>query len=114
MARHLVLYGVLILWLGSMRLSSAEAAVDRALRAAVADALHLAGLSMKEAAAIMQTDEANFRNRMHGRNGLHLSLNQLALLPWEFWFRFAPSLIYVITRRHLSEVADDLGIRRSA
>lgn len=87
---------------------------DQALGQAVADALHLARLTVKEAASLMATDESQLRKQLRGEPSHHVSLTRLCRLPMPFWLAFIPALTSLVMRRHLTELVGDAQSRRSA
>jgi hypothetical protein len=88
--------------------------LEQVLGEAVLRSLEGARLTVKEAAAIMKIDESQLRHGLRGEKGYHLSLNRLARLPFVFWLHFSPALVYLVAKRNASDIAEDLGLKRSA
>jgi hypothetical protein len=107
---------VLGVWAVGMRLMAAQPddALDELLGASVLLALQQARITTKEAAALMKIDESQLRHGMRGEKGYHLSLNRLMRLPFAFWLHFSPAIIYLVAKKNVSDIAEDLGLRKSA
>ena len=71
---------------------------DVDLATVVSDALTHAGLSHKEAAAVMGVDKAHWSRQLNGADGQHISLQRLTKLPRLFWLEL------------LQQLADPLGV----
>lgn len=105
----------LVFWiLGVKAMSFDSSTLDELLGDAVLAALMLAKITIKEAALVMEIDEAQFRRQLQGGvgKGSHLSLNRLIRLKFEFWVWFSPSLIYLVAKRNVREIAEDLHLRK--
>ena len=87
---------------------------ERLLGAAVLEGLDHAKLTVKEAACLMHWDESNLRKSLRGEPGHHMNLTRLLRLPVSFWMWFLPTLTYLVMRQNVTQVAEDLGLRRSA
>lgn len=81
---------------------------------AVIRSLEAARLTIKEAASLMKIDESQLRHGLRGEKGYHLSLNRLVRLPFAFWMHFSPELVYLTAKRNALNIAEDLGLKRSA
>lgn len=86
--------------------------LERDLGQAVLDSLDRAQITVKEAAAIMRLDEANFRKQLRGEPSNHISLTRLLRLPYRFWLWLSPSLIYIVAKRNAEEIAVSIGLRQ--
>jgi hypothetical protein len=86
----------------TVRNSEAAPLQDLDLATAVSQALTRAGLSHKEAAALMNLDRAHWSRQINGNDGQHISLQRLTKLPRQFWLelfhQFAPSLGIIVAR----------------
>lgn len=82
--------------------------IERMLGQAVADALHAAHISIKEAATCMKLDEAQFRRQLRAEPSQQLSLTRLIRLPFSVWLFFGPSLIQIVYRKRLEEFAESV------
>lgn len=82
--------------------------------ATVADALARSHITVKEAAAIMSIDESQLRHGLRGEKGYHISLARLAMMPMDFWAHFWPSVAYLVAKKNVNAIVEDMGLRRSA
>ncbi len=98
---------LLILRCSAMDLSSLEAVIGQAVR----ESLLLAGITEEQAADLMQMDLSALRKCLRGEGRLQLGVARLLRLPFGFWLRFSPSLMYLVAKQHASQIADDLGIK---
>lgn len=62
----------------------------------------------------MAIDESQLRHGLRGEKGYHLSLNRLVRLPFGFWLHFSPTLTYLVAKKHTTEIAEDIGLRKRA
>jgi hypothetical protein len=113
-AHHELVSSVMVFfWLLMMRCGAMDTTdLERVLGQAVNDALHLARLTPKFAADAMRWDEKDFYKAMRGER--HMDLTRLCRLPFSFWLFFSPTLLYLVAKKHATEVAEDLGFRHSA
>jgi len=81
---------------------------------AVLSALESARITIKEAVAIMAVDESQFRKALRGEGYRHVSLNHLLKLPFSFWLHFSPTLMYLVAKKNMVEIAETVGLRKSA
>lgn len=86
--------------------------LEKLLGQTVLQALEHARLTVKEACALMRVDEGHFRKGLRADEGSHISLTRLVRLPFTFWLAFTPSLIYLVAKTHVHEIAEDLGLRK--
>lgn len=100
----------LLLWLLLMRLSAVETdTLERLLAHAVVDALHMARVSRKEAAALMKVDYQQLGRQLRAEPGEHLSLTKMMrLCGTSFWFWFGPSLMLLVAREGYANLAETL------
>jgi hypothetical protein len=93
----------------TVRNSEAAPLQDLDLATAVSQALTRAGLSHKEAAALMNLDRAHWSRQINGNDGQHISLQRLTKLPRQFWVEFlqqlAPALDLVVGQPDVSDRA---------
>lgn len=89
--------------------SDAAPLQDIDLATAVSLALTRAGLSHKEAAALMGVDRPQWSRQINGNDGQHISLQRLTKLPRQFWLellqQLAPSLGIVVGHPDVSDRA---------
>lgn len=103
------------LWMFGLRMSAQSSDdLEVTLGAAVSLSFAHARLTTKEAAALMRIDESQLRHCLRGDKGYHLSLNRLLRLPFGFWLHFGPALIYLVAKKNMTEIAEDLGFKRPA
>lgn len=100
----------LVIGLLAMKLSAMDTeTLERLLAHAVVDALHLSGLSRKEAADLMLLDYHQFCRQLRAERGAHLSLTRLMrLCGTRFWLFFGPSLMLLVARDGYANIADTL------
>jgi transcriptional regulator with XRE-family HTH domain len=79
------------------------------LASAISLALTRAGLSHKEAAALMGVDRPQWSRQLNGNDGQHISLQRLTKLPRQFWLellqQIAPALGIVIAHPDIADRA---------
>lgn len=82
---------------------------DLDLATAISLALTRAGLSHKEAAALMGVDRPQWSRQINGSDGQHVSLQRLTKLPRQFWLellqQLAPALGIVIAHPDIADRA---------
>ena len=87
--------------------SDAAPLQDLDLATAVSLALTRAGLSHKEAAAIMGVDRPQWSRQINGNDGQHMSFQRMTKLPRAFWLellqQLAPALGIVIAHPDLAD-----------
>lgn len=88
--------------------------LDQLLGEAVASALISAGITVKQAVALMAIDETQFRKALKGEGYRNLSLNHLVKLPWAFWLYFGPTLMWLVAKKHATEIAETVTLRERA
>lgn len=93
--------------------ASSTDALEQALGDAVREALHLAKLTEKNAADVMRMDESHLRKALRGEPSHHISLTRLVRLPFTFWLYFSPSLIYLVAKQNVHDIAEDMGLTKS-
>jgi hypothetical protein len=104
-----------ILWALTMRATvTATQDLEQVMCEAVIRSLENARITIKEAAALMKIDESQLRHGLRGEKGYHLSLNRLIRLPFAFWLHFSPALVYLSAKQNAEDIAEDLGLKRSA
>ncbi len=97
----------LLLRATALDLSALEAVLGQAVR----DALMLARISEEQAATLMQMNESALRKCLRGEGQLQLGVARLLRLPFAFWLHFSPSLMYLVAKKNMTEIANDLGIK---
>ncbi len=90
------------------------APLEQVLGDAVLASLDAARITVKEAASLMKIDESQLRKGLRGEPSHHLSLNRLVRLPFGFWLHFSPTLTYLVAKKNVTEIAEDLGLRKGA
>lgn len=81
---------------------------------AIAESLALAKVTVKEAASICGMSEPNFYRAISGERYRSLSLASLMKLPYRFWLHFGPQIMWLVAKKHAQEIAETIGLRRSA
>ena len=71
----------------------------------------LAGITEKQAADLMGMDPSNLRKALRGEGQLQIGVARLMRLPFAFWMRFSPTLLYLVAQKHVTEIAEDLGVK---
>lgn len=105
----------MVVWVLLVQLTAASTdELEKILAAAVLESLERARITTKEAAALMKLDESNLRKQLRGEPANHISLTRLIRLPWSFWLWFSPSLAYLVAKKNTMEIAETLGLRKSA
>lgn len=106
---------VIALWLLGLRCSAMDLeSLEVLLGNAVLSALESAKVTVKEAGALMVLDESTLRKAIRGEKSHHWSLNRLMKLPFSFWLHFGPTLLWLVAKRNAQEIAETVGLRRSA
>ena len=82
--------------------------LEQMLSAAVLDALNAAHLTVKEAAYYMHIDPEQLRRQLKNEPKQYLSLLKLLSLPFGFWLAFSPSLIAIVYRKRMRDMAETL------
>lgn len=106
-----IFYAAVVLWMVAMKLSAMDTeTLERLLAHAVVEALHMAQLSRKEAAALMGVDYAQFGRQLRAEPGAHFNLTKLMRLAGtSFWVWFGPALILLVARERYAEFAETLS-----
>lgn len=100
----------LVLWLLLQRLQALDTSeLEKLLAQSVADALHNARICTKEAAGAMGISDSLLARQLRGEPGQHLSLTKLIRLPWEFWLWFGPTLMWLVAKKRINELADEVS-----
>lgn len=84
------------------------------LNAAIRECLVLSQITDKEAASLCGMSYQNFNRALSGEAYRSLSLAHLFQLPWRFWLRFGPMLMWMVAKKHAEEIAETFSIKRSA
>jgi hypothetical protein len=95
---------------GAMELSS----IEKLLGEAVLLSLQNARITVDQAADAMKMHPSQLHKCLRGDASHHFSLNRLLRLPWEFWFFFSSSLVYLVAKKRAAEIADTFGLSRAA
>lgn len=97
-----------------MQLSCMETdELEKLVAEAVVNAMHMAGLTGKELAAIMRIDEAQLRRQLKPEPYQHLSLARV-VRAWQLWPYLGPALLTIIAKRRWAEVLEDTkSVRRA-
>lgn len=90
-----------------MDLTDLEAVLGQAVR----DALRAARITEEQAAPLMKMDLAALRRCLRGEGRLQLGVARLMRLPFVFWLTFAPTLMYLVAKINVEQIADDFGLR---
>ncbi len=107
--------GVLIVWVVGMKCAAMDLAeMDRALGEAVLAALTAINMTVKEAAAIMQMNESQFRKALQGLGQRHLALNHLIKLGPVFMVHLTGSLMWLTAKQRAQEIVETVSVRRGA
>lgn len=104
-------YGAfVVLWVCAMKLSAMDTeTLERLLAHAVVDALHMAQISRKEAAALMRMDVGQLNRQLRAEPMQHISLTRLMrLCGTSFWLFFGPCLLLIVARERYVEFAETL------
>lgn len=105
----------LIAWVLCLKCSAMDLSnMDVVLGQTVQSALVSAGITIKEAIALMDIDETQFRKALRGEGYRLLALNHLIKLPYRFWLAFGPTLMWLVAKKNAIEIAETLGVRTSA
>lgn len=105
---------VVIVFLLAIRASAMDLTyLETVLGQAVRDALMLARITEEQAADLMQMDLSALRKCLRGEGRLQLGIARLMRLPFSFWLHFSPTLMYLVAKKNITEIADDLGIKRN-
>lgn len=107
----LVHIALVVLWLAAMKLSAMDTeTLERLLAHAVVDALHMAQISRKEAAALMRIDIGQLNRQLRAEPHQHISLTRLMrLCGTSFWLWFGPALLLIVARERYQEFAETLS-----
>lgn len=112
---HATVTVLIVAWLLCLRFAAATTSdLEKLLGLAVLDALDATKLTVKEACGLMRTDYYHFMQALKGEPGRHISLTCLVRLPFTFWMAFLPILTYLIAKQNITDIAESLGVRRSA
>jgi hypothetical protein len=111
---HLVLQIlVVVVSVGFRMLAAADTTeLERLLSASVLDALNAAHLSVKEAAHYMRIDPEQLRRQLKNEPKQYLALLKLLSLPFGFWLAFSPSLIAIVYRKRMQDMAETFAEMR--
>jgi len=90
----------------AMDLSHLEAVLGEAVR----DSLRSARITEDVAAELMLMDVAAFRRCLRGESRLQLGVARLMRLPFVFWLHFSPTLMYLVAKQNITQIADDFGL----
>lgn len=105
----------LVVWVLCLKCAALDLEpLEQVLGDAVLSALESARITVKEAVAIMAIDESQFRKALRGEGYRHISLNHLLKLPFSFWLAFSPTLMYLVAKKNMVEIAETVGLRRNA
>lgn len=105
----------LVLWVFLMKAMATDLRqLEILLGATVRDCLRRANITEEQAAAIMEIDLSQFRKCLRGEGRLQLGIARLLRLGMVFMSYLAPMLLYHAARLHAEQMAEDLGLRKSA
>jgi hypothetical protein len=102
--------GFVLLQCAAMDLDPLQQVINEAIR----ECLVLEKITDQQAASICGMSENNFRRALSGEPLRSLSLARLFRLPWGFWLRFGPMLMWMVAKKHAQEIADTFSLKRSA
>ncbi len=106
---------LMVTWFCGLKCAAMDLSqLEQVLGDAVLTSLDAARITVKEAASLMAIDESQLRKGLRGEKSYHLSLNRLVRLPFAFWLHFSPALTYLVARKNVVEIAETLGLRKSA
>jgi hypothetical protein len=98
---------LVVVSVGFRMLATADTSeLEQLLSTAVMDALNAAHLSVKEAAHYMRIDPEQLRRQLKNEPKQYLSLLKLLSLPFGFWLNFSPSLIAIVYRKRMQDMAE--------
>ena len=106
---------IIVLWLVGLKCAALDLSdLEKVLGDAVRDALMLARITEENAADMVQMDVSSFRKALRGERHMQLGLARLMRLPFVFWLHFSPTLMYLVAKKNVTEIAESLGVRTSA
>lgn len=102
-------YFLLAGWVLLMRLTATSAEdLEQIFRAAVRNAMFIADLTIKDGAYRLGRNESDFRKALRGERGYYLPFVEMVLhWPFQFWIVMTPSLLAVLAKKRLREIAED-------
>jgi hypothetical protein len=104
---------LVVVSVGFRMLATADTSeLEQLLSTAVMDALNAAHLSVKEAAHYMRIDPEQLRRQLKNEPKQYLSLLKLLSLPFGFWLAFSPSLIALVYRKRMQDMAESFAEMR--
>jgi len=110
-----VFYVLVFVWILGLRLSTMDTSdLQGLVNEMILECLTLAKIPIKEAAALAGMTETAFRNALSGEKYRHISLFHLLQLPYRFWLHFGPMLMWAVAKKHVREIGETVGMRRSA
>lgn len=83
--------------------------LEQFLAGAVRDALNAAHVDLKVAAGCMGITDSQLAKQLRGEPGHFISLTRLIRVPFAFWLFFGPSLIALVYRKRMQEMAEVLN-----
>lgn len=102
----------LVLFFLALRCSAMDLShLEIVLGEAVRDALRASRITEEQAAPLMGMALSAFRKCLRGEGRLQLGVARLMRLPFVFWLHFAPTLMYLVAKQNITQIADDFGIR---
>ncbi len=103
------------LWVFAVKAASMDfTELEKIAGQAVRETLMLAGITEENAADLMHMDVSALRKCLRGEGKLQLGVARLMRLPFGFWLHFSPVLMYLVAKKHAQEIAESLGLRKSA
>lgn len=101
------------LWLVGMKCAAMDLSdMDRLLGAAVVKCMERIGLTVKEAIAIMEIDESQFRKALRGEGYRLLALNHLIKLGPEFMVYLTAELMWLTAKQRAMEIVETVNVLR--
>ena len=106
---------IIFAWVAALKLSVMDTSdLQHLVNEMILECLTLAKIPIKEAAALAGLTETAFRNALSGEKYRHISLFHLLQLPYRFWLHFGPMLMWAVAKKHVREIGETVGMRRSA
>lgn len=115
---HLFVYALVtvpLVFAARLVLTDEDREIEALVLQALIDCLARAHIQTKVACSVMGMDRSQWSQIEQGRPGHHMpSLTKLLRLPWEFWFLFVPELVWIVARKNVADIAQDVRGKRVA
>jgi hypothetical protein len=82
--------------------------MERLLVDAVKDVVLSSGLSLKECAFHMRIDARQLQRQLAMEPNQYIALTKLFRLPFRFWLAFIPTLMFLLAKKRVLELAQDV------